>query len=102
MKVLQAAFGHRLKRKGWARVRKVVAVAVGLGAALALATAARAQLAATPTAPGSAVATSLPPNAIPLNIPGTYTLPPPPAGSNPETMSPAELQAHGLPPMPDK
>jgi|SRR6516164_9654804 hypothetical protein len=50
----------------------------------------------------TAQAHSPPPNAIPLNIPGTYTLPAPPPDFDPEKASPAELEAFGLPPMPDK
>jgi Peptidase A4 family len=47
-------------------------------------------------------AEKLPPNAIPLNVPGTYTLPAPPPNFDPEKASPDELQTYGLPPMPDK
>jgi Peptidase A4 family len=50
----------------------------------------------------TAQAQKLPPNAIPLNVPGTYTLPAPPPNFDPEKASPDELQAYGLPPMPDK
>jgi hypothetical protein len=71
-------------------------------AALALTSSAQAQTAVAPNAPGGTVGTSLPAHAIPLNIPGTYTLPAPPAGFDPSTASPAALQAYGLPPMPDK
>jgi hypothetical protein len=72
---------------------------LGLGAALALAPGAQAQLAVTPS---GAAGTSLPANAIPLNIPGTYTLPAPPAGFDPTTASPSALRAFGLPPAPPK
>jgi hypothetical protein len=102
MNITQAAFSHKPVCSHRSRSARVVAVSLGLGAALALAPVARAQLAITPNAPTGAMATSLPSHAIPLNIPGTYTLPPPPPGSNPETMSSAELQAYGMPPMPDK
>lgn len=91
MSISQRAFDEGPICRCGTRIARMIAFAVGLGAALVLPPAARAQL-----------ATSLPPNAIPLNIPGTYALPPPPPGSNPETMSAAELQAHGLPPMPNK
>ena len=50
----------------------------------------------------TAQAEKLPPNAIPLNVPGTYTLPAPPPNFDPEKASPDELEAYGLPPMPDK
>ena len=50
----------------------------------------------------TAQAEKLPPNAIPLNVPGTYTLPAPPPNFDPEKASSDELLAHGLPPMPDK
>ena len=49
-----------------------------------------------------AQAEKLPPNAIPLNVPGTYTLPAPPPNFDPEKATPADLEAYGLPPMPDK
>jgi Peptidase A4 family len=74
-------------------------VGLGLVALLAIAPGAHAQLAA---APGGGAGPSLPPNAIPLNMPGTYTLPAPPAGFDPQTASPAALQAYGMPPAPDK
>jgi hypothetical protein len=74
----------------------------GLGGALALTPSVQAQLAVAPNASGSAVGTSLPIHTIPLNIPGTYTFPPPPAAFDPETASRGATQAYGLPPMPDK
>lgn len=99
MNVIRAASGHR-KVRGWRlRVAMVLALGFGFGAALALASGAQAQSA---TARTGGAGTSLPTYAIPLNIPGTYTLPKPPAGFDPAAASPAALQAYGLPPRPDK
>ena len=75
------------------------AVGLGLAAALAFPPGAQAQMAVTS---GGGTGASLPAYAIPLNVPGTYTLPTAPEGFDLATASPAELQAHGLPPMPDK
>jgi hypothetical protein len=99
MNVIQTASGHRPFR-GWrSRVATLFAVGLGLGAALALTPAVRAQPAA---AAGGGAGNSHPAQAIPLNIPGTYTMPAKPAGFDPATASPAELQIYGLPPRPDK
>jgi hypothetical protein len=97
--ITQASSGHRRVRRCRTRVATVFAVGWGLSAALALTPGAQAQLAVAPNAPGAAVGTSLPAHTIPLNIPGTYTFPPPPAGFNPETASQGASQAYGLPPM---
>ena len=95
----QAAFGGGSIPNSRKHGATGFAVCLGLVASLALAPGAHGQLAA---APSGGAGPSLPPNAIPLNIPDTYTLPAPPAGFDPETASPAALQAYGLPSAPNK
>jgi len=98
MSVRQAAAGNRRWRAGFATG---FAVGFGLAVSLALTPRGYAQMAAAPNAAGGG-GSSPPAHAIPLKIPGTYTMPAPPAGFDPATASPAVLQAHGLLPMPDK
>jgi hypothetical protein len=95
----QAAFGGRSTPSSRKHGATGFAVGLGLTASLALVSGAHAQ---SQTAPSGGARPSLPPNAIPLNVPGTYTLPPPPSGFDPQTASPAALQAYGFPPQPDK
>jgi hypothetical protein len=99
MNATHAALVQGLYSSSWKSVPTGFVVGLGLLALLALVSGAHAQ---SQTAPSGGARPSLPPNAIPLNIPGTYTLPPPPAGFDPETASPAALQTHGVPPAPDK
>ncbi len=72
-------------------------VGLGLGVALMLGSAAKAQTVAAPGLPGG----SLPAGAVPLNLPGAYSMPKAPPGFNPATASTAALQAYGLPPRPN-
>lgn len=93
----QASFDHRPVRRCRTRAATVWTFGWGLGGALVLTPSVQAQLAVAPNASGSAVGTSLPIQTIPLNIPGTYTFPPPPAAFDPETASRGATQAYGLP-----
>jgi len=96
MSMTQAASGHQSCRTN---STTGLAVAFGLTAALVFAPGVQAQMM---VAQGGGAGASLPANAIPLNIPRTYTLPAAPEGFDFETASPAQLQAHGLPPNPGK
>jgi hypothetical protein len=96
MSITKAMASRRRVQRQRTGIAMPFVVAFGLGVASVPMQTAEAQMAVAPAG------NSLPPNAIPLSVPGAYAFPAPPANFNPATASPEQLQAYGLPPRPNQ